>query len=195
MQNYDEESKVYRLFLNTETGFPNLLSNSNKNSCVWNVDYDSLFNRDNYKYKNCRLRYKLISRENTNINPVAGAGIIAVSGLSSPYVSKNTHMLPLDIVTPIMRATANGATTGTITGSAPNQTTATTASTYAITGHIESDTMATTGLDISMPYGLTQLNIQFWEFGFGSIGDGNNVLQTVMSDYNAIFQFELYNQK
>ena len=87
------------------------------------MDYDSLFNRDNYKYKNCRLRYKLISRENTNINPVSGAGVIAVNGLASPYVSKNTHMLPLDIVTPIIRAFANGATTGTISGSAPIQTT------------------------------------------------------------------------
>ena len=195
MQNYDDESKVYRLFLNTETGFPNLVSNTNRNSCVWNVDYDSLFNRDNYKYKNCRLRYKLITRESTNIIPVSNTGVIAVNGLSSPYVSKNTHMLPLDIVTPIMRATANGATTGTIVGSAGNQTTSTTASTYAITGHIESDTMATTGLDISMPYGLTQLNIQFWSYGFGAIGDGDNVLQTMSVDYNVILQFELYNEK
>lgn len=194
MQNYDEESKVYRLFLNTETGFPDLVSNSNRNSCVWNVDYDSLFNRDNYKYKNCRLRYKLISRESADLNPVSNTGVIAVNGLSSSYVSKNTNMLPLDIITPAMRLFGNGATTGTIATGTP-QTTTTSTSTFNVRGQIISDTMATTGLDILMPYGLSQLNIQFWSYGFGAIGDGDNVLQTMSVDYNVIFQFELYNEK
>ena len=195
MQNYDEESKVYRLFLNTETGFPNLVSNTNKNNCIWNVDYDSLFNRDNYNYKNCRLRYKLITRQSASIVPVSNTGVLALNGLSSPYVSKNTNMLPLDIIVPIMHLTGNGATTGTIAGTAPSQTTTTSSSTYTVLGSIVSDTMNTTGIDIQMPYGLSPLNVQFWSYGFGAIGDSDNVLQSVVPDYNVIFQFELYNPK
>jgi hypothetical protein len=189
------ESQVYRLFLNTETGFQNLLSNSDKANVSWLVDYDSLFNRDNYNYKNCRLRYKLISQESPDIVPTTNTGVIALNGLSSSYVSKNTNMLPLDIITPTMRYIGSGAVTGTIAGTAPSQTTTQTASVWNPRGQLIGDTMGQTGVDIAMPYGLSPFNVQFWLYGFGSRSNADNVLQSLLVDYNLMLQFELYNPK
>jgi len=189
------ESQVYRLFLNTETGFPNILSNSDKSNTSWLVDYDSLFNRDNYNYKNCRLRYKLVSQTSTSINAAANTGVLAINGLSSRYVSKNTSMLPLDIIVPTMTSTGTGSTPGTIAGNAPSQTTTQPAALFTARGQLISDTMATTGIDIQMPFGMTSLNPQFWQVGFGATGNEDNILQTLVPEYILLLQFELYNPK
>lgn len=202
MEEYPD-CQVYRLLLNTETGFPNLLNNTDKANVSWNVDYDSLFNRDNYAYKNCRLRYKIISQESGSITSGANTGILAINGLSSRYVSKNTSMLPLDIITPTFRYTGLGSTpgssTGTITGTAPSQTTANTftqpASLYTYKAHLCGDTMATTGVDIQIPYGMTTLNVQLWQAGFGAGNNEDNILQTFIPEYLLMIQFELYNPK
>lgn len=188
------ESQVYRLFLNTESGFPGILSNSDKANTSWLVDYDSLFNRDNYAYKNCRLRYKLVSQPSATIDPAANTGVLAINGLSSRYVSKNTNMLPLDIYAPIMTATGTGSTPGTITAGTP-QTVSQPAALFTVRGQIIMDTMATTGIDIQMPFGMTSINPQFWQAGFGSTGNADNILQTVMPEYMLMLQFELYNPK
>jgi hypothetical protein len=189
------ESQVYRLFLNTETGFPNILANSDKANTSWLVDYDSLFNRDNYNYKNCRLRYKLISQPSGSIDATANTGVLAINGLSSRYVSKNTHMLPLDIIVPKMTYTGTGTVAGTITGTAPSQTTSQTPALFTVRGQLIADTIATTGIDIDMPFGMTTLNPQFWQIGFGSNGNADNILQTLVSEYVLMLQFELYNPK
>ncbi len=202
MEEYPD-CQVYRLLLNTETGFPNLINNTDKANVSWNVDYDSLFNRDNYAYKNCRLRYKFISQESGSITADANTGILAINGLSSRYVSKNTSMLPLDIISPQFRYTGLGSTpvtsTGTISGTAPSQTTANTftqaASLYTYKAHMYSDTMATTGIDIQIPYGMTTLNVQLWQIGFGAFNNADNILQTLTPEYLLMLQFELYNPK
>jgi len=189
------ESQVYRLFLNTETGFPNIISNSDKANTKWNVDFDSLFNRDNYNYRNCRLRYKLVSQESASIDAAANTGALAINGLSSRYVSKNTNMLPLDIYVPTMRYIGTGTTPGTIAGNAPSQTTSQPAALFTVRGQIILDTLSTTGIDINVPYGMTELNPQFWQVGFGANGNADNILQTVMPEYMLMLQFELYNPK
>lgn len=188
------ESQVYRLFLNTETGFPGILSNTNKASTSWLVDYDSLFNRDNYAYKNCRLRYRLVSQPAGSIDAAANTGVLAINGLSSRYVSKNTNMLPLDIIVPTMFATGTGSTPGTITAGTP-QVVAQPAALFTVRGQLIADTMATTGVDIQMPFGMTSINPQFWQVGFGATGNADNILQTLAAEYMLILQFELYNPK
>lgn len=162
----DTDSQIYRLHLSTWTGFPGLLDNSNKASVSWNVDYDSLFNRENYNYKNCRLRYKLVSDANTNISHVANNGVLAISGLGSINSSKNISIGVLDPIVPTIGSTH---------------------------GWFNLSTMDEVGIDISMPYGLSVINPQFWDSGFGA--NGNAVLQTMTSQYSLVLSFELYNHK
>ena len=164
------DSKIYRLNLNSVTGFPNILDNSNKASVSWQVDFDSLFNRENYKYQNCRLRYKLQShpQAHASLNHTNNIGILAVNGLVSPYSSKNTPMLVLDQILPHLATSL---------------------------GWFELNTMDEVGVDILMPYGLGTINPQFYFTGFGCPSDGFNILQTFTGDYLVTFAFELYNPK
>ena len=189
------ESQVYRLLLNTETGFPNIIKNTDKANTSWNVDFDSLFNRDNYNYRNCRLRYKLVSQESASVDAAANTGLLAINGLSSRYISKNTNMLPLDIYAPTMRYIGTGTTPSTITTSTTPQTVSQPAALFTVRGQIVLDTMATTGVDINVPYGMSEINPQFWQYGFGANGNADNILQTLIPEYMLLLQFELYNPK
>jgi hypothetical protein len=104
-------------------------------------------------------------------------------------------MLPLDIIVPTMTNTGTGTVAGTITGTAPSQTTSKTSTLFTARGQLISDTMATTGIDIQMPFGMTSLNPQFWQVGFGATGNEDNILQTLVPEYILLLQFELYNPK
>jgi len=162
------ESQVYRLYLSTMTGFPNLLNNTDKANVTWQVDFDSLFNRENYNYKNCRLRYKLVSDPATNTSHINNKGVLAINGLSSRYTSKNTPYLVLDNLIPVASSTH---------------------------GWFDITTMAEVGVDIVVPYGLSTINPQLWDNGFGSTTTGNAVLQTFTANYTLVLSFELYNPK
>jgi hypothetical protein len=162
------ESQIYRLYLSTWTGFPNLISNGDKANVSWQVDFDSLFNRENYNYKNCRLRYKLVSDPATNTTHINNKGVLVVSGLSSRYTSKNTSGLVLDNIIPFEST---------------------------MHGWFDITTMSDVGVDITVPYGLSIINPQLWDSGFGSTTTGNTVLQTFTAHYTLVLSFELYNHK
>jgi len=161
------DSQVYRLYLSSATGFPSIISNTDKSNVSWLIDYDVMFNRENYKYENCRLRYKFVSDPATtaSINHVANKGVLVANGLTSRNTSKNTSSLVLDNIMP------------------------TTSSTH---GWFDQTSMSDIGLDIIMPYGLSSLNIQLWDNAFGA---SSSVLQIFPTDYTLILSFELYNPK
>lgn len=161
------DSQVYRLYVCSVTGFPGLINNTDKANVSWLIDYDVLFNRENYKYENCRLRYRFFSHPGTiaNISHVTNNGVLVANGLNSRHVSKNTSALVLDNVTP------------------------TTSSSH---GWFQISSMDEVGLDIIVPYGLSSLNIQLWD---GAFGAPTSVLQNFPTDYTLILAFELYNPK
>jgi len=51
---------IYTLYLNTVD--TNAISNPDSTVIRWIVDFDSLFRRENYNYKKCKLRFNIVSR-------------------------------------------------------------------------------------------------------------------------------------
>lgn len=164
------DSQVYRLFLSSTNGFSGLISNSDKYNSSWQVDYDSLFNGENYKFKNCRLRYKLRSNPITSLGHITGFGTLVINGLSSQNNSKNTSGLVADNIIPSASTTH---------------------------GWYDLTTMDEIGIDIIVPYGLSTINPQFWDLSFGSKDSLNppQFITNFTATYTLILSFELYNPK
>jgi hypothetical protein len=168
--------KVYTLYLNSNTGFRGLINNSDYANVSWLVDWDSLFNRENYLYKYCAVRFRMVGEINTGIQDNNQTlGVLAAnfgatfSGKNAPYVVLGS----LDLK-PVASFTTP---------------------TYTNVGNmIDTETMThAQGQQIDMPIGLTTLNLQLWKDAFGCNGDANNTLVASSSthQYYIIFQFEL----
>lgn len=170
--------RTYTLYLNSNVGFPGLVRTNPNNNVSWLIDWDSLFSRENYKYKNCRVRYKLVGETNTTATQATDNCLgLLVANFGQSFSGKNTSYLVLGAIDQIHTqslATATWTNTGTA---------------------MTSETMTYAhGQQIDVPYGLKELTLQMWKVGYGAVGDTDNVLidNNSNSQYFIIFQFELY---
>lgn len=172
--------KIYTLYLNANTGFSGLISNSDYANVSWAVDWDSLFNRENYIYKNCVVRFRMVSEINTALQSNNQTFGVLVANFGQNFTGKNVANV---VLAPIeIKPVSSFAT-----GSPPTYT--------AVGNMIDIETMThANGQQINVPIGLTTLNLQMWKDAYGAIGDANNVLIANSStvQYYIIFQFELF---
>lgn len=175
------DKKTFSLYLNSNTGFRGLIDNANYANVTWNVDWDALFNRENYKYKYCNVRYRMVGEINTSIQSNDHTLGIITANFGQNYTGKNVAYCVLGTID--LKRVASYAL-----GTPP---------TYTPVGNmIDSSTMEhANGQQIDIPYGLRAFNIQLWKDAYGCAGDANNVLVDSSSthQYYIIFQFELYN--
>lgn len=175
----EEQRKIYTLYLNSNTGFNGLISNSNYCNVSWNVDWDSLFNRENYNYKNCRLRFRMVGENNaTSIQTTDGNVGVLVGNFGQGYTGKNVPYVVLGAID-LKRSASYSSAVWTNTGT-----------------YIDINTMSDAhAQQIDMPKGLNALNLQLWKNGYGVLSDTENVLLDSSStiQYYIIFQFELFN--
>jgi len=169
--------KIYTLYLNANTGFSGLISNADYANVSWNVDWDSLFNRDNYIYKSCVMRFRMISEINTAIQSNNQTLGVLVANFGQNFTGKNTGYM---VLAPIdLKPVASFASP-----------------TYTNVGNmIDIETMThASGQQIDIPKGLNALNLQMWKDAFACSGEANNVLISSSStvQYYIIFQFELF---
>ena len=166
--------KMFSLYLNTNTGFRNLINNTSTADVTWLVDYDSLFNRENYKYKNCNVRVRLVGETNLTQDTSNTSGVL-VANFGQSYTGKNVAGLvlaPIDLTRSIIYSG------GTF-----------------VNGNAYIDINTTTnalGQTIDMPRGITQLNLQMFRNGYGAAGDAENIPVTNTVPYYVIFHFELF---
>lgn len=169
----DLPRRTYTLFLNTNTGFPNLTSNESTANVKWFVNWDALFSGDNYKYKNCSVRMHLVGEKNVTQETSAISGVL-VANFGQAFSGKN---IPGVVLAPIELTRSIDSSVTSNTG-----------------GYIQINTLANAfGQNINMPVGANEFNLQMWRNGYGSNGDAENILVTNTVPYYVIFQFELYN--
>lgn len=166
--------RTYSLYLNTNTGAPNLLDNTSTANVKWLVDWDSLFNRDNYIYKNCQVRIRLVGENNATQDTSNTSGVL-VANFGQSYVGGNVAGV---VLAPIDLTRSNIYVSSAWTNAQ---------------AYIDINTMTNAyGQNIDMPVGLNTLNLQMWRNGYGANGDAENILVTNTVQYYAIIQFELY---
>jgi len=188
-KSYDKEKdcKIYTLYLNSNTGFPNLIptTTGNNNNVFWNVDWDSLFNRENYIYKNCRVRFRMLGENNnTSTQSTDGPIGILVANFGQNFTGKNAPNVILGIVE--QNRSASYLISGSpAVGNWSNTGTYMTAETFT----------DAYGQQIDVPKGLTQFNLQIWKDGYGVPTDTNYTLIDNNStvQYFILLQFELFN--
>jgi hypothetical protein len=167
--------KVYTLFLNSVAGFRGLIPaiSVSPNNVSWNVDYDALFNRDNYIYKNCVVRVNFSGFKNSGTTNSQVDGLL-VANFGQNFTGKNVGGVVLGNFEIFMAYEYNG-------------------SSYVEEGlYPVLNTMDDAqGQQIDMPYGLNTLNLQMWRPGFGAVGSAGNTLITNPPAYNITLQFEL----
>jgi len=171
---------IYSLYLNTAD--PNAISNTDTTIISWIVDFDNLFRKENYNYKKCKLRFKIVSRTSTLPVPSIPKFKPSISylscSLSSNYNATNL-MQPTLLNTMVLVDSPATAVRQWI--------------------HPNANTMENVGTSINIPKGIQQFTI--------SIGDSANFASKTnfgslvgATQYNLIFQyhillqFELYDK-
>lgn len=164
--------KTYTLYLNTNTGFRGLQSNASSANVSWLVDWDSLFNRENYKYQHCQVRVQLVGEKSVTQETSAVSGVL-VANFGQNFTSKNTSGVVLGAIDLIR----------TVDGAASSNTGC----------YVSVNTMTNAlGQNIDVPVGLNTFILQMWRNGYGANGDAENILVTNIVPYYVIIQFELY---
>ena len=136
---------VYSLFLNTATTNVNysFAGKSTNASVFWNINYDDLFQGDNKIYKNCRVRFQLIStRWTTSATDWDNYCGYITTNLASKYQQQR-------------------GLNGTVLGMIHPQIPAIAAIQTATIGYNIS-TLQTTGVDINVPQGFSPLYINLY---------------------------------
>jgi len=168
--------KSFLLYLNTNTGSPNLIDNTSTANVKWLIDWDSLFNRENYKYKYCQVRIRLVGENNITQETPTQSGVL-IANFGQSFMGGNVQGV---ILAPIDITRSNVYTGSPATWINSN-------------GYIDINTMSNAlGQNIDMPIGLNTFNLQMWRNGYGAIGDAENTLVANTVPYYAILQFELY---
>ena len=160
---------VYNLYLNTvdATG----IYNTNFSSSTWSVRWDNLFKCENYKYKKCRLRFKIVGRIASN------AGITFANSLCNLSCSLPTNFSSSNTLFPTLL------NIGVLNASS--------ITTARLTFPMITNTVETLGVNCQIPKGSFPLTIgiaqmanfsQLTDFGASSLN----------FNYNIHLQFELY---
>lgn len=164
---------IYTLYLSTQVTSPTSsiivpVDKSNLANVSWNIDWDNLFRKEQYKYKHCRVRFSLVTDRWTSI---AGntdwddyQGYLACS-LPSSYNATTTNGTLLGIIYP--------SDVRTLTSSTDH-------------GFVINN-MEELGVDISMPTGNSRLNLMFLTSASQFI--------SITPEYQIMLSFELYDRK
>ena len=163
---------IYTLWLSTQITAPTSnyvvpLDKTNLANVSWRVDFDSLFRKENYNYKYCRVRYYLIGETFTASTPAASdwtnyCGYLSVS-LPSSFNAVTTNNTILGLIYP---------EDCPISGTGVHC--------------LVSTTMSEAGVDINVPTSTQILNV-------GLMNWITNQLNTTMQNYQILLAFELYN--
>jgi len=162
---------IYTLYLSTLVTSPtsNIIvpvSKSNLANVCWNIDWDNLFRKEQYKYKHCRVRYSLVTNKWTaaggNNDWDSYQGYLACN-LPSTYNATTTNGTFLGIIYP------------------QDVLTITTSTDH---GFISSTLGDETGVDINMPTGSSAFELRF----LTPAGQFNSITP----EYQIMLSFELY---
>lgn len=166
--------KSYLLYLNTNTGSPNLIDNTSTANVKWMIDWDSLFNRENYKYKHCQVRIRLVGENNATQDTSNTSGVL-IANFGQSFTGGNVQGV---VLAPIDLTRSNIYVASAWTNAQ---------------AYIDINTMTNQlGQNIDMPIGLNTFNLQMWRNGYGAQGDAENILVANTVPYYALLQFELY---
>lgn len=174
------EISSYHLYLSSFTNAPYLTNRSDLASVKYNINWDSFFNQDNYRYKRCRIFYKFLSdpcsSATYNYDPLGFSGIILANGLA-PISNQNFGGLMLGMIdVKSVTYLSNAVSTNT-------------------TVLYSEDFNNGTGQQIQMPIGFRELNIQLWANNFAASGAGllSSVSANIpLNNWNLLLKFELY---
>lgn len=147
-------SVSYSLYLSSVATAPYQTSNSDLANVKYNINWDSFFNGDNYRYKKCRITYQYLSDPTSSAtysyDPLNFSGVIVAAGLTttngSPYGGVVLGIVDVKTIPYITAGTAVN-----------NQTV------------LYSDYLQQPGQNISIPQGQRELAIQLWS-NFASNG-------------------------
>jgi hypothetical protein len=160
---------TYNLYLNTvdSTGF----YNGNFSSSTWFVHWDQLFKGENYKYKKCRLRFKILGRISS------AAGITFVNSLCNISCSLPTNFSSSNTLFPTLL------NIGVLNSSSITTT--------RLTTPMITNTVETLGVNCQIPKGSFPLTIGIAQMAnFSKLTDFGSTAQNF--NYNIHLQFELY---
>jgi hypothetical protein len=135
---------VYSVLLNTAiTSAYYKAQYTNLNQVSWNINFDDLFKGDNEKYKNCRVRYNLISTVWIAGTDEWGAyaGYLTCNLPSSKQLTQSYSGTALGLIYPTRVGGLNNG------------------GDYTISNAFNISTLQEGGIDISVPQGLQQLQI------------------------------------
>jgi len=160
---------VYNLYLNTvdATGF----YNGNFSSSTWPVHWDNLFKCENYKYKKCRLRFKILGRIASNAAFTFASSLCNVScSLPTNFSSSNT-LFPTLLNIAVLDGTSITRTRSTFP--------------------MITNTVETPGVNCQIPKGSFPLTIGIAQMAnFSQLTNFGSSIQNF--NYNIHLQFELY---
>jgi len=165
---------IYSLYLNTAD--TNTISNTDNTIISWLVDFDSLFRKENYNYKKCKLRFKMVTRVPViaapNLPKFQGSISYLACSLSSNYNATNL-LRPTILNTFVLRDTY--------------------ITTTRQTNHENVNTAENVGTSINMPF-----NTQLFTISNGDVANFSNITNYGTTGYTLSFnyvihlQFELY---
>lgn len=177
------DSQSYTLYLSNYTGAKYLVDRSDLANVRFSVDWDSFFNRDNYKYRGCRIRYKFVSDPCTSstytYDPANFNAVLVANGI--PPLAANLFggtMIGL-----------MGLATVTYVSNSVSATT---------TYYDVEDLTSVTGQNIYIPFGIKELGIQIWDNAFGAtaakLASAVSPTNIPFGTWNLMLVFELYDR-
>lgn len=173
------ESVSYALYLSSFPKAPYSTNLSDSANTKYAINWDSFFNRDNYRYRSCRIRHAFLSDPSStagySYDPSNFNGVIVANGLNStntsPYGGLILGLIDIKCI-PFVSATV-----------ANNNTTV-----------LYSDSMNYPGQNIQIPRGLLDLNIQLYSNNYtatnGTLLSANASI--ALANWNLQLFFELY---
>lgn len=175
------QSVSYSLYLSSFPTAPFQTSNADLANVKFNINWDAFFNRDNYRYRSCRIRHQLFSDPSSSAtysyDPLNFGGVIVANGLTttngSPFGGCLLGLLDVKCIPYLSNSVANNNTTV-----------------------LFSDYLNYPGQNISMPTGQRELAIQLWQNNYAtttakllSVVSATNI---PLSNWNLNIVMELY---
>jgi hypothetical protein len=167
------KSEVFNLYLSSNTNCPFLIDGTDKNNCLYRVEFDSLFQGKAKKYNYCELRVLFNSlRNSSSTSAIASTtgNLVLRGGLSELNNYGTTGVYLCEAVPQV--GVFNTTTPSTVDGW------------YYYTNNLGN----ISGTPIVVPEGSQQFRIQL--VGIAS----QNLLTTLAVNYDIILQFELSNR-
>lgn len=143
----------YSLYLSSFSGSPFQTSSADLANVKYNINWNSFFNGDNYRYRSCRIAHQLLSDPSSSAtysyDPLNFSGVIVANGLTttngSPYGGCILGQIDVKCIPYLSNSVANNNTTV-----------------------LWSDYLCCPGQNISVPQGQRELAIQLWQNNYGT---------------------------